>query len=107
MSLDGSRFQSAAVSDSFPCSPYDEIDGVVYFPRMCDKIRLHAQGRLTADYHANLGRGMDLWTCQFFGIEYEELAKRVRQGATDAEALAWARESGIKRPEFEFAWWNA
>ncbi|BCX49466.1 hypothetical protein HAHE_33740 [Haloferula helveola] len=95
------------MSDSFPRSPYDETDGVVYFPRMCDKIRQHAEGRLAPDYHANLGRGMDLWTCQFFGIDYEDLAKRVREGATDAEALAWAREAGIDRPEHDFAWWSA
>lgn len=27
----------------------------MYFPRMLDKIRMHARGELTEDYHANLG----------------------------------------------------
>jgi hypothetical protein len=29
--------------------------GMMYFPRMLDKIRLHARGELGKDYHANLG----------------------------------------------------
>ena len=33
----------------------------MYFPRMLDKIRLHARGELHEDYHANFGgaRHMD------------------------------------------------
>lgn len=92
---------------AFPCSPYDEIDGLIYFPRMCDKIRLHQRGELPQDYHANLGSGMDLWTCQFLGIDYEGLAEQVRAGADDEMALVWARRHGVARPEHEFAWWSA
>lgn len=92
---------------SSPRSPRDEIDGVIYFPRLCDKIRLHAAGRLAPDYHANLGAGMDLWTCQFLGVAYPALADLVRSGASDAEALAWARENGTARPDHEQAWWSA
>lgn len=91
----------------FPCSPKLEIDGVIYFPRLCDKIRLHAAGELHPDYHANLGSGMDLWTCQFLGVEYPALAEVVRQGASDADALAWARAHGVTRPAHEAAWWRA
>jgi len=29
--------------------------GMSYFPRMIDKIRLHARGELHEDYHNNLG----------------------------------------------------
>ena len=97
------------MSESYetPRSPRDEIDGVPYFPRLCHKARLHAAGRLHPQYHPNLGAGMDLWTCQFFGIEYETLAARIRAGASDEEALAWARENGAPRPTHEFAWWKA
>lgn len=96
-----------AMSTNFPCSPLLEIDGLIYFPRLCDKIRMQAEGRLPEDYHANLGSGMDLWTCQFLGVDYAALADQVRGGASDAEALAWARKHGQSRPEHEFAWWNA
>lgn len=95
------------MSDTLPRSPYDEIDGLVYFPRMCEKIRLHHEGRLPEAYHANLGGGMDLWTCQFLGIDYEALAEQVRAGASDEAALAWARHHGVERPGHEYAWWTA
>ncbi|WP_343225962.1 DUF5069 domain-containing protein [Luteolibacter marinus] len=94
-------------STEHPRSPQDEIDGLIYFPRLCHKIRLHAAGKLDPGYHANLGAGMDLWTCQYLGIDYQELASRVRSGASDSEALAWARGNGTARPAHESAWWNA
>ena len=90
-----------------PRSPRDEIDGMVYFPRLCDKIRLHAAKRLSPDYHANLGSGMDLWTCQFLGVDYARLAEQVLTGKSDTEALAWTRENGTPRTVAELAWWSA
>lgn len=90
-----------------PRSPRDETDGVVYFPRLCHKVRLHAAGRLDPQYHANLGSGMDLWTCQFLGVDYPALADRIRAGESDNEALAWARENGTARGNAELAWWSA
>lgn len=95
------------MASTYPRSPKDEIDGLVYFPRMCDKIRLHARGELPEDYHENLGGGMDLWICQFMGVDYPALAKQVKEGASDEETLAWARENGVKRPDHELAWWSA
>jgi hypothetical protein len=95
------------MSNQYPCSPKLEIDGLIYFPRLCDKIRLHSEGKLDEDYHANLGGGMDLWICQFLGVDYPELANLIKEGASDADALSWARENGLKRPDYELAWWNA
>jgi hypothetical protein len=90
-----------------PRSPRDEIDGVLYFPRLCDKVRLHATGQLAPQYHANLGSGMDLWTCHFLGVDYAELAEQIRSGLSDAEALQWARQHGVPRSDLELAWWSA
>jgi len=90
-----------------PRSPRDEIDGVIYFPRLCHKARLHAAGKLDPQYHANVGSGMDLWTCQFLGVEYPALAAQIHSGKSDAEALAWARENGCARSAPEFAWWSS
>ncbi len=95
------------MSTHYPCSPKLEIDGLIYFPRLCDKIRLHATGKLEEDYHDNLGAGMDLWTCQFLGVDYSKLADLIKHGASDTEALTWARENGLQRPDYELAWWNA
>jgi hypothetical protein len=97
------------MSESYetPRSPRDQIEGVLYFPRLCHKVRLHAAGRLHPQYHANLGSGMDLWTCQFFGVDYPALADRIRGGASDEEALAWARQNGAERSPEEFNWWTS
>jgi hypothetical protein len=90
-----------------PRSPRDEIDGVIYFPRLCHKVRLHAAGKLDPQYHANLGSGMDLWTCQFLGVEYSALADQILSGKSDTEALEWAQEHGTERSTAEFAWWSS
>lgn len=95
------------MSTRYPCSPQAEIEGLIYFPRLCDKVRLHQSGELDEDYHANLGGGMDLWICQFLGVDYEPLAELVRSGASDEEALDWARKNGTKRPDHELAWWTS
>lgn len=95
------------MSDSLPCSPKVEIDGMVYFPRLCEKVRLLAAGTLREDLHENCGYGMDQWTCEFLGVKYDDLAEVIRNGASNEEALAWAREHGMKRPDYELAWWTA
>lgn len=90
-----------------PASPRDEIAGMVYFVRLCDKIRLHGQGCLDPDFHANLGKGMDLWTCHFLQVDYEALKKVVLDGATDQEALAWCWQIGVQPNELTLSWWNS
>ena len=52
-------------------SPYDKVDGLVYFGRMIDKIRLHTAGKLPAEYVPNLGashnfQSFDGRCCRFF-----------------------------------------
>jgi hypothetical protein len=90
-----------------PRSVRDELDGLIYFPRMCDKIRKMEAGTLHPDFHGNLGIGMDLWICQFLGVDYQDLKAKVLSGASDEEALAWAREMGVSRPDYEHAWFTA
>ncbi|MGH8016744.1 MAG: DUF5069 domain-containing protein [Opitutaceae bacterium] len=91
-------------------SAYDKAGGLVYFGRMLDKIRLHAAGKLPADYSGNIGSSrpglFDARCCRFLGISYEDLAARVREGGADEEILAWAREAGVKRTEDDVNVWN-
>ena len=91
----------------YPCSPREEIDGLPYFPRLTEKVRLFAAGDLHPELHDNLGKGMDLWTCQFLGVHYEDLKRVILDGASDAEAYAWAGEKGVERAEFEKAWFRS
>jgi len=97
------------MSDGYeiPRSARDELDGIVYFPRLCDKVRKHYAGTLHPEFHTNLGLGMDLWTCQFLGVDYNDLKAQIIAGATDEDALVWARKNGITRPDYEKAWFLA
>ena len=91
----------------YPCSPRNEVNGLPYFARLCEKIRLFSQGDLHPELHANLGKGMDLWTCQFFGVDYEALKAIVLGGSSDEEAYAWASKEGLERDKNEKAWFRS
>ena len=40
---------------TYPKSPKEMTKGMMYFPRMLDKIRLHLRGELHEDYQENFG----------------------------------------------------
>ena len=88
-------------------SSYDQTRGLVYFGRMLDKIRLHAAGRLPADYHANLGIGFDGRTCTFLRVAYADLKARTLAGGTDEEVLDWCFARGGTRTAEEILYWNS
>jgi gluconokinase len=87
-------------------SPYVQTGGIFYFPRMLDKIRLHAAGHLPADFHANLGSGFDGRALTFLWIEYATLVERVKEGGTDDEILEWAVTQGRQPGAEEIEIWN-
>jgi len=82
--------------------------GMMYFPRMVDKIRLHARGELREDYHANLGKTVaaDGACCNFLRVNYVDLRERVLQGGTDEEILEWCFEKGRPLNEGDLMVWN-
>ena len=90
----------------YPRSGYDKVGGIYYFARMLDKIRMHAKGELPADYHANLGKGMDGRCAGYLHVDYAALAERVKAGASDEEAFAWCQSNGRKLSEIEILIWN-
>ena len=87
-------------------SPCDKVNGLVYFGRMVDKIRLHQKGELPADYHANLGEGFDKACADFLGIAYTALVERAKAGGTDEELLEWALSTGIRRSTYDITVWG-
>ncbi len=89
-----------------PRSAYDQTGGLVYFPRMCDKIRLQAAGELAEDYFGYLGKGFDGRICAFLRVSYEDLKARVLAGDTDEQALAWCLEKGRGLEEIDYLVWN-
>ena len=90
-----------------PTSPRDEVAGLVYFGRLCSKIRLYESGELHPDFHPNMGKGMDLWTCQFLHVDYDALKKVVVSGVSDPEAMDWCLNQGVQPNEHEINWWNS
>jgi gluconokinase len=92
-------------------SPFEQVKGIVYFGRMLDKIRLHAAGKLPADWEA--ARGMasptsfDARCCRFLKIDYAALESETLKGGSDEELLEWAFRHGCKPGEEEIEVWNA
>jgi hypothetical protein len=93
---------------TYPKSPKETTAGMMYFPRMLDKIRLHARGELGPDYHANLGkpRTADGACTNFLRINHEDLRTRVLEGGTDEEILEWCFENGRRLNEGDLVVWN-
>jgi hypothetical protein len=93
---------------TYPKSPKEMTRGMTYFPRMLEKIRLHARGELHEDYHKNLGaqRAADGACCNFLRVHYRDLRERVLQGGTDEEILNWCFENGRRPNEGDIFVWN-
>ena len=92
-----------------PCSDYDTTHGVLFLPRMLDKLRLKEQDLLPADYnYAGCPEHdcFDGYFCRFFGIDVSQLVERVRAGGSDGEILDWCF-AGFGRPDEEkIKFWN-
>ena len=102
----GGAGMMGCMSNTFPRSPYDRVGGLVYLPRLLDKIRLRLRGELPPDYHANLGRGFDLRFCEFLEVAYENLVARVEAGDDDAQVLAWCGLNGRRPTDAQIHMWN-
>ena len=94
------------MAHAVPRSPYGAEQGLLYFPRMLDKIRMKQRGELSEDYHANLGKGFDLNCCEFFHVGYADVAAQVEAGANDAEVFAWCCRNGGSPAPHEIRVWN-
>jgi gluconokinase len=92
-------------------SPFDQVNGIVYFGRMLDKMRLAAAGKLPEGWQPMRGQKMknsfDDRCCRFLGIEHTTLETETLKGdKTDAELLEWAFQQGRQRTEDEIEIWN-
>ena len=87
-------------------SPFNKVDGLVYFGRMLDKIRVQTKGELPEDYQANLGKGFDQNCVNFLRTDYNDLVDRTNQGGTDEEILQWCFQSGRRPSDEEIYVWN-
>ena len=96
------------MSTKYPKSPKEETKGMMYFPRMIDKIRLHGCGELPEEYHKNFGtpQTADAACCNFLRVHHRDLCERVKQGGSDEEILEWCFEKGRRPNEGDLFVWN-
>ena len=89
---------------AFPLrSPRDTVGGIMVFGRILDKIRLRARGALPEGYHLGVIAGkrtFDDRVCRLLGVDFDALSRRVAEGGTDEDILAWCFEQG-RRPDAE------
>jgi gluconokinase len=92
-------------------SPSDQVNGLVYFGRMLDKMRLAAAGKLPEGWQAMRGTGMkgsfDWRCCQFLKLDYAALEAETLKGGSDEELLEWAFKHGRRPDDQEIEVWNA
>jgi gluconokinase len=94
------------MADQLPRSPYDALNGLVYFPRMLEKIRFHAAGMLPPLYIPHLGDGFDGRCLRFLGVSYDDVKKLVFEGKSDQEVLDWCLAHGRKPTEEDIETWS-
>ncbi|HEU6449042.1 MAG TPA: DUF5069 domain-containing protein [Verrucomicrobiae bacterium] len=104
------------MTQSFPTiipglrSPSDQINGLVYFGRMLDKIRLAAAGGLPPSWLEWRGPrkgSFDSRCCNFLHIDYMALELETLKGdKTDEQLLEWAFKNGRRPTEEEIEIWN-
>ncbi|MBC8127801.1 MAG: DUF5069 domain-containing protein [Gloeobacteraceae cyanobacterium ES-bin-144] len=92
-------------------SSHDETGGIVYFGRMLDKIRLHAQGKLPPAWIEAKGsaytNSFDARCCRFLDLDYNALESETLKGGSDEELLAWAFALGRRPSDEEIEIWNS
>lgn len=92
-------------------SPSAQVNGLVYFGRMLDKIRLHAAGKLPEGWQAQLGaaaKGSFDWRCcTFLDIDYAALIAETLKGGSDDALLEWAFTQGRRPTDEQIEVWNA
>jgi hypothetical protein len=95
------------MAEQFPRTPYDSVKGLVYFPRMLDKIRINAAGNLPEGYAPHLGGGFDERCLNFLHVKYEDLQKQVLAGGkSDEDLLDWCYANGRTPTEEEVEVWS-
>jgi len=90
-------------------SPNVKTNGVVFFARLVDKIRLHAAGQLPPGYHVGFMEGnrtFDDRFCSFFDVPWDALSARVLEGGSDQELLDWAFAHGRQPSAEQIEVWN-
>src|SRR5438132_1033720 len=92
-----------------PCSDYKTTNGLIYFARMLDKIRLNAEGVLAPGYFVGVEDPtfFDARCTRFLGVNYDQLAERSLKGGSNEDILEWCYARGRRPSDEEIQIWNA
>jgi len=89
-------------------SPREMLGGYIILPRLIDKVRLHAEGKLPPEYVQNLlvpGLTLDGRFLTFTGLDAETLREAILSVKTDKEIHAWVERHALARtPEERMKW---
>src|SRR5437660_1008891 len=88
----------------YPRSPKVLLGGMAHLARFLDKIRMRHAG-LIQDYNY-ITVGFDKYLLDFLQIKGEDFEKRVLQGVTDAEILAWVKAHARPLTDEDIRQWN-
>ena len=95
------------MNNEAPKSCYAKTGGLFYFARMCSKVRLRSQGKLSGDYFEMLGQGFDGRTCRYLRVSYEDVKAQVLSGRTDEQVLDWCYTNGRRLTDEEILIYNS
>jgi hypothetical protein len=84
----------------YPRSGHEMMCGWVYLPRFIDKIRLHAAGKLHADYQENFTKGFDGAWLKAAGVPADMFIKIVKDSMTDGQVADWVAKN-VKKTDAE------
>jgi hypothetical protein len=86
------------------------LGGYVFLPRLIDKVRLHARGKLPVEYIGNLlkpGLTLDGRLLTFTGLDAVELRRAILGAKTDGDVLLWVEHYARPHTETEKQEWIA
>jgi len=100
--------RKGGITVGIPVSAYVKTEGIVFFARMCDKMRLMLKGELGEEYIAKMTvkMGYNSRCLRFLGVTYDGVLEQVKAGKEDEEILAWCFEHGRRPSEEEIEVWN-
>ena len=84
----------------YPRSGHEMMCGWVYLPRFIDKIRLHAAGKLHADYQENFTKGFDGAWLKAAGVPADMFIQIVKDTITDGQVADWVAKN-VKKTDAE------
>lgn len=92
------------MAETYPRSPKAMLGGIMHLGRLIDKVRLRHAG-LIQDYNY-LTAGFDKYLLDQLGLTGDAFERRVLDGGTDDEVLAWVRREGKPLTEADIRLWN-